>query len=82
VQSKTSNYLATSVDRLCIASFKENNQQSNENEGNDDTLDILEKVVAVEIKCMTSKKQKMKQLAELRITKIILFFVSLGIQIV
>jgi hypothetical protein len=54
VKSNRSQYLATSVDRLGVFSLYNKEIHSKENR------DSLEKVVGVEIKCMTNKKTREK----------------------
>jgi hypothetical protein len=56
VKSSRSRYLATSIDRLCVFSLYNPNIHPEENR------ESLEKVMAVEIKCMTNKKTREKAL--------------------
>ncbi len=58
VKSNTSRYIATSVDRLCVLSLYDPNDLEEYKDGVGNELGMLEKIVAIEIKCMTNKRTR------------------------
>ena len=59
VKMNISKYIATSVDRLCVISLYDPTIHGEINkDGDGSILGNLEKVVGIEIKCMTNKKTR------------------------